>query len=58
MYFKTGQYYMVGDILNVITGILIVSWAVGFFALSLGSFIHLFLLIALITLVFKVYLVR
>jgi len=44
----------VGDVINLITVVLIASWAVGFFALSLGTFIHIFLLIAILTLIFRV----
>jgi hypothetical protein len=44
----------VGDVINLVAVILVASWAVGFFALNLGIFIHVFLLIAIIALIFRV----
>jgi len=44
-----------GDVVNVIAVILFVAWAVGFFALNIGGFIHVFLVIALIAVLFRVF---
>jgi hypothetical protein len=43
----------VKDILNLIAVVLIAAWAVGFFALSMGIFIHMFLVIALFALLLR-----
>jgi hypothetical protein len=39
--------------LLLIVGILVVLWALGFFVIHIGSFIHLLLVIALIVLIVK-----
>lgn len=38
-----------GNILYIIAVVMIVIWAIGFFAFSLGAIIHLLLVIALIS---------
>ena len=43
-----------GNLLYVIAVILLVSWAIGFFAFSAGSVIHVLLVIAIIAILFKV----
>lgn len=43
-----------GNILYVIAVILIVVWAVGFFAYSLGSVIHILLVLALISFLIRI----
>jgi hypothetical protein len=43
----------VKDILNLIAVVLIAAWAVGFFVLSMGIFIHMFLVVALIALMLR-----
>jgi hypothetical protein len=43
-----------GNILYIITLILLIGWAIGFFAMNLGSFIHLLLIIAIIAFLFRV----
>jgi hypothetical protein len=48
----------VEDVLNLSSVILIASWAIGFFALSMGVFIHLFLILAILAIVYKVILGR
>jgi len=43
-----------GNLLYVIAVILIVGWAIGFFAYNLGSIIHILLVIAIISLIVRV----
>jgi hypothetical protein len=43
-----------GNLLYVIAVILIIFWAVGFFAYSAGSIIHILLVIAIIAILFRV----
>jgi hypothetical protein len=43
-----------GNLLYVIAVILIVAWAIGFFAYSAGGIIHILLVIAIIALLFRV----
>jgi hypothetical protein len=43
-----------GNLLYVIAVILIIAWAIGFFAYSLGSVIHILLVIAIIAILFRV----
>jgi hypothetical protein len=40
--------------LDIVTGLLLTIWAVGFFGLSAGIFIHLFLLLAAITVIIRI----
>lgn len=42
------------NLLYLIAVILVIAWAVGFFAYSLGSIIHLLLVIALIAILLRV----
>jgi len=42
------------NLLYIIAVILIIGWAIGFFAFQVGWFIHLLLLIAIIAIVVKV----
>lgn len=43
-----------GDLLYVIAVILIIVWALGFFAFSLGSVIHILLVIAIIAVLLNI----
>jgi hypothetical protein len=43
-----------GSLLYIIAVILIIGWAVGFFAYSAGSIIHILLVIAIIAVLFQV----
>jgi len=43
-----------GNLLYAIAVILIIAWAVGFFAYSAGSIIHLLLIIAIIAIILRV----
>jgi hypothetical protein len=43
-----------GNLLYFIAVILIIAWAIGFFAYSLGSIIHILLVIAVIAVLFRV----
>jgi hypothetical protein len=43
-----------GNLLYIIAVILIVAWAIGFFAYSFGGLIHILLVIALIAIIFRV----
>ncbi|MCX6266983.1 MAG: lmo0937 family membrane protein [Bacteroidetes bacterium] len=43
-----------GSLLYIIAVILVIAWAVGFFAYSAGGIIHILLVIALIAIIFRV----
>jgi hypothetical protein len=43
-----------GDLLYIIAVILIVAWAIGFFAFSVGGIIHVLLVIAIIAIIFRI----
>jgi hypothetical protein len=43
-----------GNLLYIIAVILIIGWAIGFFALHAGGIIHILLVIAIISFIFKV----
>jgi hypothetical protein len=43
-----------GNLLYLIAVILIISWAIGFFAYSAGGLIHILLVIALIAIILRV----
>jgi hypothetical protein len=43
-----------GNLLYIIAVILVISWAIGFFAYSVGSIIHVLLIIAIIAVIFRV----
>jgi hypothetical protein len=43
-----------GSLLYIIAIILVIAWAVGFFAFSAGHLIHVLLIIALIAIIFRV----
>ncbi len=43
-----------GNLLYIIAVILIIGWAIGFFAYSVGSIIHILLVIAIIAIVFRI----
>ncbi|MEO7175377.1 MAG: lmo0937 family membrane protein [Saprospiraceae bacterium] len=43
-----------GNILYIIAVILIIGWAIGFFAYSAGSIIHVLLIIAVIAIVIRI----
>jgi hypothetical protein len=43
-----------GSLLYIIALILIIGWAVGFFAYSAGAIIHVLLVIAIIAVIFRV----
>jgi len=43
-----------GNLLYVIAVILIVAWAIGFFAYSAGGIIHILLVIAIIAVLFRI----
>jgi hypothetical protein len=42
-----------GNLLYLIAVILIIGWAIGFFVFSLGAFIHLLLIFAVIAILFR-----
>lgn len=42
-----------GNLLYFIAVILVIAWAIGFFAMSLGSIIHILLVIALIAVILR-----
>ncbi|MCK9310857.1 MAG: lmo0937 family membrane protein [Bacteroidales bacterium] len=43
-----------GNLLYIIAVVLIIAWAVGFFAYSVGGIIHILLVIALIAVLFRI----
>jgi hypothetical protein len=43
-----------GNLLYIIAVILVIAWAIGFFAYSAGGIIHILLVIALIAIIFRV----
>jgi hypothetical protein len=43
-----------GNIIHITADILIILWAIGFFFLSMGFFIHILLLFAIIGLVLRI----
>jgi len=43
-----------GNLLYIIAVILIVAWAIGFFAYSAGGIIHILLVIAIIAVLFRI----
>ncbi len=45
---------VMGNLLYIIAVILVIAWAVGFFAYSTGGVIHILLVIALISVIFRV----
>jgi hypothetical protein len=45
---------VMGSLLYIIAVILVIAWAVGFFAYSAGGIIHILLVIALIAIIFRV----
>jgi hypothetical protein len=45
---------VMGNLLYIIAVILVIAWAVGFFAYSAGGIIHILLVIALIAIIFRV----
>jgi len=42
-----------GNLLYFIAVILVIAWAIGFFAYSVGSIIHILLVIAIIAVIFR-----
>jgi len=51
---KTIKQNHMSNLLYIIAVILIIGWAIGFFAYSAGAVIHLLLVIALIAILFRV----
>jgi hypothetical protein len=43
-----------GNLLYVIAVILIIAWAIGFFAYSAGGLIHVLLVVAIIAILFRI----
>jgi len=43
-----------GNLLYIIAVILIIAWAIGFFAFSAGGIIHILLVIAVIAVLFRI----
>lgn len=43
-----------GNLLYIVAVILVVAWAIGFFAFSTGGIIHILLVIALIAIILRV----
>jgi len=42
------------NLLYIIAIVLILGWAIGFFAFNLGAFIHILLIIAIISILFRI----
>ncbi len=45
---------MMGNLLYIIAVVLVIAWAIGFFAYSAGSMIHILLFIALVAILLKI----
>jgi Family of unknown function (DUF5670) len=43
-----------GNLLYIVAVVLVIAWAVGFFAYSAGSIIHMLLVIAIIAIILRV----
>lgn len=43
-----------GNLLYIVAVILIIAWAIGFFAYSVGGIIHILIVIAVIAIIFRV----
>ena len=43
-----------GSLLYIVAVILVIAWAIGFFAYSAGGIIHILLIIALIAVLFRI----
>lgn len=43
-----------GNLLYIIAVVLVIAWAIGFFAYSAGGIIHILLIIAIIAIIFRV----
>ncbi|HMT29790.1 MAG TPA: lmo0937 family membrane protein [Bacteroidia bacterium] len=43
-----------GNLLYLIAVVLVIAWAIGFFAYSVGGIIHILLVIALISILFRI----
>jgi len=43
-----------GNLLYLLAVILVIAWAVGFFAYSVGSVIHILLVIAIVAVIFRI----
>jgi len=43
-----------GNLLYVVAVVLLIAWAIGFFAYSAGGIIHILLVIAIIAIIFQV----
>ncbi|MCX6252346.1 MAG: lmo0937 family membrane protein [Bacteroidetes bacterium] len=43
-----------GNLLYIVAVILVIAWAIGFFAYSAGGIIHILLVIAIIAILFRV----
>jgi Family of unknown function (DUF5670) len=43
-----------GNLLYIIAVILLIAWAIGFFAFSVGGIIHVLLIIAVIAILFRI----
>ena len=43
-----------GNLLYIIAVILIIGWAIGFFAFNIGAIIHILLVIAIIAILFRI----
>ena len=43
-----------GNLLYIIAVILVIGWAIGFFAYSAGGIIHVLLIIAIIAIIFRI----
>jgi hypothetical protein len=44
-----------GNILYIVAVIMIILWVIGFFAFSVGAIIHLLLVLALITILIRIF---
>ncbi len=54
LFFKHLKIKIMGNLLYLVAVILIIGWAVGFFAFNTGGIIHVLLVIALIAVILRV----
>ena len=47
------KFNVMGNLLYIIAVILVIAWAIGFFAYSVGGIIHILLIIALFAVIFR-----
>ncbi len=54
VHYKLKKLSIMGNLLYIVAVILLIAWAIGFFAYSVGSVIHILLVIAIIAIIIRV----